>query len=110
MGKKKNKGSSELKIGVRPLYDRVLLKRIEASEQARGGIIIPDTAREKPMEAEVIAAGSGRVGENGESIPLTVAVGDRVLVGTYAGTEVQIAEEGYLVVREDEILARVLGQ
>jgi chaperonin GroES len=107
---KKTKDKKENRYAVQPLYDRVLLKRIEAAESARGGIIIPDTAREKPMEAEVVAAGSGKIGETGERIPLTVCIGDRVLVGKYAGTEVRIADEEFLVVREEEILATVIGK
>lgn len=93
---------------VKPLYDRVLLKRVEATEEMRGGIIIPDSAKEKPLEAEVIAVGPGKKNDNGETSPLTVAVGDRVLVGKYAGTEVKIADVEHIILREDEILA-VLG-
>lgn len=94
-------------LGVQPLYDRVLLKRIDPSERARGGIIIPDTAKEKPMEAEVVAVGSGKINDDGKPIPLTVTIGDHVLVGKYAGTEIKIGDEDYLVVREDELLGLV---
>lgn len=93
---------------VKPLYDRVLLKRVEAKEEMRGGIIIPDSAKEKPLEAEVIAIGPGKKNDSGEVSALTVAVGDRVLVGKYAGTEVKIDDVEYIILREDEILA-VLG-
>ncbi len=90
---------------IQPLYDRVLLKRIEEQEVKRGNIIIPDTAKEKPQEAEVIEVGKGRVTEDGKVIPLTVKKGDRVLIGKYSGTEVNIDGEEHLIVREDEILA-----
>ena len=93
---------------VKPLYDRVLLKRVEAKEEMRGGIIIPDSAKEKPLEAEVIAVGPGKKNDSGENTPLTVAAGDRVLVGKYAGTEVKIADVEHIILREDEILA-ILG-
>jgi chaperonin GroES len=88
---------------VQPLYDRILLKRIEAKEQKKGGIIIPDTAKEKPMEGKVIAVGSGRL-EKGERIPLEVKVGDTVLVGKYAGTEIKIDDKEHVILREDEVL------
>lgn len=93
---------------VKPLYDRVLLKRVEAKEEMRGGIIIPDSAKEKPLEAEVIAVGPGKKNDNGDVTPLAVAVGDKVLVGKYAGTEVKIGDVEHIILREDEILA-VLG-
>ncbi len=90
---------------IQPLYDRVLLKRIEEQEVKRGNIIIPDTAKEKPQEAEVIEVGQGRVTEDGKIIPLTVKKGDRVLIGKYSGTEVTIDGVEHVIVREDEILA-----
>ncbi|MDI6845772.1 MAG: co-chaperone GroES [Candidatus Saccharicenans sp.] len=90
---------------VQPLYDRVLLKRIEEQEVKRGSIIIPDTAKEKPQEAEVIEVGKGRVTDDGKVIPPTVKKGDRVLIGKYSGTEVTIDGEEHVIVREDEILA-----
>jgi len=89
---------------VKPLYDRVLVKRYEPEEEVKGGIIIPDTAREKPMEAEVVAIGEGRLLEDGSVRPLRVKVGDRVLVGKYAGTEFKIEGVEHVVVREEEIL------
>jgi chaperonin GroES len=94
----------DVSMNVRPLRDRVLVKRIETQEQKIGGIIIPDTAKEKPQEAEVIAVGSGRVNDEGKKIALDVKVGDRVLVGKYSGTEIKLNGEEYLIVREDEIL------
>ena len=90
---------------VRPLHDRLLVRRIEEKEMARGGIIIPDTAKEKPMEGEVLAVGNGRVLENGKTLALDVKVGDRILFGKYSGNEIKIDDEEVLVVREDEVLA-----
>ncbi len=89
---------------VRPLHDRVLIKRIEEQETVRGGIIIPDTAKEKPQEGEVVAAGTGKRLENGQVIPLEVKEGDRVLFGKYSGTEIKVEGNDYLILREDEIL------
>ena len=93
---------------VRPLHDRVLLKRIEEGEKKVGGIIIPDTAKEKPQQAEVVAVGSGRVLEDGKKVPLTVKAGDTVLVGKWSGTDVKIDGEEYLILKEDELLG-ILG-
>jgi len=92
---------------VLPLYDRVLIKRLEEKEVKRGGIIIPDTAKEKPQEAEVIEAGKGRVNDEGKVVPLEVKKGDRVLIGKYSGTEVTIEGVEHIIVREDEILAKL---
>ncbi len=92
---------------IRPLHDRVLLKRIEEKEVKKGGIIIPDTAKEKPQQATVIAVGKGKILEDGKVIPLDVKEGDTVLIGKYAGTEVKIGDEELLIVREDEILAKI---
>jgi chaperonin GroES len=89
---------------VKPLQDRVLVKRIEAAEKAKGGIIIPDTAKEKPMEGKVIAVGSGKTDDNGKKIALEVKVGNKVLFGKYAGTEIKIDNEEHIILREDEIL------
>jgi chaperonin GroES len=94
---------------VRPLHDRVLVKRIEEQEQRIGGIIIPDTAKEKPQTAKVIAVGNGRVNDKGDVFPLDVKAGDYVLVGKYAGTEIKLEGEEYLIVREDEILGVAEG-
>ncbi len=90
-----------------PLHDRVLLKRLEEKEKKKGGIIIPDTAKEKPQEAEVIEVGKGRVTEDGKVIPLDVKKGDKVLIGKFSGTEVTIADTEHIIVREEEILAKV---
>jgi chaperonin GroES len=94
-------------MNVRPLHDRVLVKRIEEQEVVKGGIIIPDTAKEKPMEGEVIAAGPGKVTDSGNRAALDVKAGDRILFGKYSGTEIKIGGEEYLIMREDEILAVV---
>ena len=90
---------------VRPLHDRVLIKRIEEEERTKGGIIIPDTAKEKPIQGNVIGVGKGKIGEDGKLIPLDVKVGDKVLFGKYSGTEVKIEDEEHLIMREDDILA-----
>ena len=90
---------------IRPLQDRVLVKRIESEEKTKGGIIIPDTAKEKPIEGEVVAVGNGKVLEDGTLKKLDVKVGDRVLFGKYSGTEVKLEGEERLIVREDDILA-----
>ena len=92
---------------VHPLYDRVLLKRLEEQEVKRGGIIIPDTAKEKPQEAEIIEVGTGRVTDEGKTIPLSVKKGDRVLIGKYSGTEVMVDGIELVIAREEEILAVV---
>jgi chaperonin GroES len=92
---------------VHPLHDRVLLKRLEEGEVKRGGIIIPDTAKEKPQEAEVIEVGKGRVNDDGKTIPLVVKKGDRVLIGKYSGTEVTVDGVELVIIREEEILAVV---
>ena len=89
---------------IRPLGDRILLKRLQEEEKSKGGIIIPDTAKEKPQEGKVIAVGKGKVLEDGKVMPLEVKAGDRVLFGKYAGTEVKIEGEEHLIVREDDIL------
>ena len=89
---------------VKPLYDRVLVKRLEAKEKVKGGIIIPDTAKEKPQEGEVISVGAGRVDDEGKRHPLEVKVGDRILFGKYSGTEITIDDVEHLILKEDEIL------
>src|SRR3989440_6080616 len=89
---------------VRPLHDRVLIKRIEEQETVRGGIIIPDLAKKKPQEGEVVAVGTGKRLEDGKVIPLGVKEGDRVLFGKYSGTEIKIDDNEYLILREDEVL------
>jgi chaperonin GroES len=89
---------------VRPLHDRLLVKRVEEKESVKGGIIIPDTAKEKPQEGEVIAAGHGKKTEEGKVIPLDVKAGDRILFGKYSGTEIKLDDQEYLILREDEVL------
>jgi chaperonin GroES len=89
---------------MKPLYDRVLIKRIEEKEQKKGTIIIPDTAKEKPMEGKVVAVGAGAVNKEGKRTPLDVKVGDRVLFGKYAGTEIKIDDQEHVILREDEVL------
>jgi chaperonin GroES len=91
-------------MNVRPLRDRILVKRVEETEQRVGGIIIPDTAKEKPQQATVVSVGSGRVNDDGQTIPLDVKAGDLVLIGKYSGTEIKLDGEEYLIVREDEVL------
>lgn len=91
-------------VNVRPLGDRVLVKHIEESEVKKGGIIIPDTAKEKPQEAQVVALGTGKRDDEGKLIEFTVKTGDRVLVSKYGGTEIKIEGEPYLILREDDIL------
>ena len=95
-------------MNVRPLHDRILVRRIEEKETIKGGIIIPDTAKEKPQEGEVIAVGNGKLLENGSKVPLDVKAGDRILFGKYSGTDIKIDGQEYLILREDEVLA-VLG-
>ena len=90
---------------VRPLHDRLLVKRIEEKETVKGGIIIPDTAKEKPQEAEVVAVGEGKFDENGKRMQMTVKKGDRVLIGKYSGQEIKIDDVEHTIVREDEIFA-----
>ncbi|MBP1619266.1 MAG: Chaperonin Cpn10 [Acidobacteria bacterium] len=92
---------------VRPLNDRVLLRRLEQEEVVKGGIIIPDTAKEKPQEAEVHAVGPGKLDDTGKRIPMEVKKGQRVLIGKYSGTDIKIGDDEYLIVREDEILGVV---
>ncbi len=94
----------EGRLNVRPLRDRVLVKRLDEGEQKVGAIIVPDSAKEKPQRAEVVAVGSGRILENGDRVPPTVKAGDRVLVGKWSGSEVKIDGTEYLIIKEDEIL------
>src|SRR5580765_4335676 len=100
--------STETKGGtmnVQPLADRLLVKRVEEEETKRGGIIIPDTAKEKPQEGEVVAVGPGRLTDDGKRIPLEVKKGDRILMGKYSGTEVKIDGDEHIIMREDDVLA-----
>ena len=90
-------------VSIRPLRDRILVKRVEAEEKTKGGIIVPDTAKEKPQEGKVVAIGTGRIDDNGKRIELNVKVGDRILFGSYAGNEVKISGDEYLIMREEEV-------
>ncbi|OGR97247.1 MAG: co-chaperone GroES [Elusimicrobia bacterium GWF2_62_30] len=94
------------KIKIQPLGDRVIIKPLEAKEVKKGGIIIPDTAKEKPMEGEIVAAGKGKM-EDGKLIPMEVKTGDKVLYGKYSGTEIKINDEEYLIMREEDVLGIV---
>jgi chaperonin GroES len=98
-----------LTMKVKPLYDRILVKRVDAQDEVRGGIIIPDSAKEKPLEAKVMAVGEGKRGDDGKAIPLTVKVGDTILLGKYAGSEVKIDDVEHIILREDEVLAIIEG-
>ena len=91
-------------MNIRPLYDRIVVKRIEEKETVQGGIIIPDTAKEKPQEGEVVAVGQGKRLENGKLVALDVQVGDRILFGKYSGSEIKVEGEECLILREDEVL------
>ena len=95
---------------IRPLQDRVLIKRIEAEEEVRGSIVIPDTAKEKPQEGEVVAVGEGKVLDSGTRVEMSVKPGDRILFGKYAGSEVKIDDVEYLIMREDEVLGILEGK
>jgi chaperonin GroES len=92
-------------MNIRPLHDRLLVKRIGEEEVSKGGIIIPDTAKEKPIEGRVVAVGNGKINEDGKVRPLEVKKGDRILFGKYSGTEIKIEGEEHLILREDEVLA-----
>lgn len=94
-------------VKLRPLGDRVLVKAVEKKDEMRGGLIIPDTAKEKPQEGEIIAAGKGKIGEDGKLIPMDVKAGDRILYGKYSGTEVKIDGQEYLIMHQDDILGIV---
>lgn len=96
-------------MNIRPLYDRIVVKRIEEKEQIQGGIIIPDTAKEKPQEGEVIAVGQGKRLESGKVVALDVKAGDRILFGKYSGNEIKIDGEEYVIMREDEVLGILEG-
>jgi len=96
-------------VNIRPLHDRVVVKRLESEEKTAGGIVLPGSAQEKPMMGEILAAGAGRVLDNGERAALDVKVGDKVLFGKFAGTEVKHDGQDYLVMREDDIFAVIEG-
>jgi len=97
-------------MNVRPLHDRIIVHRLEEGEQHIGGIIIPDTAKEKPQQGTVIAAGNGKLKDDGKRLPLDVKAGDRILFGKYAGQEIKLHGEEYLIMKEDEVLAVIEGQ
>ena len=97
-------------MNFRPLHDRILIKRIEEKETVKGGIIIPDTAKEKPQEGEVVAVGNGKMSEDGKIVPLDVKAGDRILFGKYSGSEIKIDNKEYLILKEEEVLGIVEGK
>ena len=94
-------------MAIQPLADRVLVKPLEAKEKTKGGIVLPDTAKEKPQEGEIISAGKGRTAQDGKTTPLEVKIGDKVLYGKYSGTEISVDGEDYLILKEEDILAIV---
>ena len=94
-------------MNLKPLQDRILVRRVEEAQKTKGGIIIPDSAKEKPAEGEVVAVGAGKVGDDGKRIPLEIKKGDRILFSKYGGTEVNIDDEEYLIMREDDVLGVV---
>src|SRR5687767_5212080 len=104
----RNQLKERSRMNVRPLHDRLIVRRIEEKETVKGGIIIPDTAKEKPQEGEVIAVGNGKMLENGTKVAMDVKAGDKVLFGKYSGTDIKIDGQEYLILREDEVLA-VIG-
>jgi chaperonin GroES len=97
-------------MNIRPLHDRIIIQRLEEGEQKVGGIIIPDTAKEKPQQGKVIAAGSGKTKDDGKRIPLDVTAGDTILFGKYSGQEIKLDGEEYLIMKEDEVLAIIEGR
>ena len=102
-------GNAQMAVNITPLHDRVLVRRLEAKETVKGGIIIPDSAREKPQEGEVVAVGAGRI-EKGTRIPLDVKPGGKILFGKYSGNDIKIDDEEFMIMKEDEILAKIGGQ
>ncbi len=97
-------------MNIRPLHDRVIVRRLEEERKSAGGIVIPDTAKEKPIQGEIVAVGKGKILENGEIRPLDVKVGDKILFGKYAGTEVKVGAEELLVMREEDVVAIIDGK
>ena len=104
MAKETAKSSTKSAVGVRPLHDRILVRRMAEEEKTAGGLFIPDTAKEKPSKGEIVAAGKGRVTEDGKIMPLEVKIGDQVLFGKYSGTELKLDGHEYLMMREEDIL------
>ena len=96
-------------MNLRPLYDRIVVRRVEQKEQVQGGIIIPDSAKEKPQEGEVVAVGKGKRLEDGSVVPLDVKAGDRILFGKYSGSDIKMDSQEYLIMREDEVLGVLEG-
>jgi chaperonin GroES len=96
-------------MDIRPLHDRIVVKRLEQQEQMQGGLYIPDSAKEKPQEGQVVAVGNGKKTEDGKTIPLDVKAGDRILFGKYSGSDIKLDGEEYLIMREDEVLAVLEG-
>jgi chaperonin GroES len=94
-------------VTITPLHDRVLVRRVEEKETVKGGIIIPDSAKEKPQEGEVVAVGAGKINEKGDRIALDVKVGDRILFGKYSGNDIKVDDEEFMILKEDEILAKL---
>ncbi len=97
-------------MSIKPLHDRILVKRLDEVEDLRGGIVIPETAKEKPQEGKVVAVGDGKFSDSGQIIKMAVKAGDRILFGKYSGTEVKIEDEEYLIMREDEVLGILVGK
>src|SRR5947209_10710599 len=97
-------------MNLRPLHDRIIVQRLEEGEQHIGGIIIPDTAKEKPQQGTVIAAGNGKVNDDGKRVPLDVKAGDRILFGKYAGQEIKLGDAEYFIMKEDDVLAVIEGK
>ena len=95
------------KLKIRPLGDRIVVEPLEAEEKTKGGIILPDTAKEKPQEGKVVAVGKGKIGEDGKPVPMEIKVGDKVLYGKYSGTEITIDDKEYIILKEEDILAVV---
>ena len=94
-------------MNIKPLGDRALVEPLEAKEKTKGGIVLPDTAKEKPQEGKIVAVGKGKIGEDGKTVPLEVKVGDKILYGKYSGTEITVDDKEYLIVKEEDILAVV---
>jgi len=95
------------KLKIRPLGDRIVVEPLEAEEKTKGGIILPDSAKEKPQEGKVVAVGKGKIGEDGKPVPMEIKVGDKVLYGKYSGTEITIGDKEYIILKEEDILAVV---
>src|ERR1700734_1530543 len=100
-------GKAQMAVNITPLHDRVLVRRLEEKETVKGGIIIPDSAKEKPQEGEVVAVGAGKINEKGGRIALDVKVGDRILFGKYSGNDIKVDDEEFMILKEDEILAKI---